>query len=252
MPIARAVCGVLEGRIAAAAAVTISIGSGWLPAAAALSRIAAYFQPARLAARPPMVTSSATDQQVSMSDSVSSNLDVLSASSGSGSCVTGQNATSSRLAGRRTPSGRVYRIARDYSAFSGPTELRLATLAPRFAEQLKADFPEIEATARTVQSVRRRTGAVAAPATMVLIAINAVVYMITAALGGGINLLGHMFNISGPVRFDAHVDFAGSADRDVVDEAELAVHASDRGHLRHRRLEPSRSARRAPALGARP
>ena len=44
--------------------------------------------------------------------------------------------------------------------------------------------------ARTIQSVRRQTRAVAAPATMVLIAINVVVYMITAAQGGGINLPG--------------------------------------------------------------
>jgi membrane associated rhomboid family serine protease len=44
--------------------------------------------------------------------------------------------------------------------------------------------------ARTVQSVRRRTRAVAAPATMALIAINVVVYMITASQGGGINLPG--------------------------------------------------------------
>lgn len=44
--------------------------------------------------------------------------------------------------------------------------------------------------ARTVQSVRRRTRAVAAPATMALIGINVVVYMITASQGGGINLPG--------------------------------------------------------------
>jgi len=44
--------------------------------------------------------------------------------------------------------------------------------------------------ARTVQSVRRRTRALAAPATMVLIALNAFVYLITAAQGGGINLPG--------------------------------------------------------------
>jgi membrane associated rhomboid family serine protease len=44
--------------------------------------------------------------------------------------------------------------------------------------------------ARTVQSVRRRTRAVAAPATMALIGINAVVYVITAAQGGGINVPG--------------------------------------------------------------
>ena len=44
--------------------------------------------------------------------------------------------------------------------------------------------------ARTIQSVRRQTRNVAAPATMVLIAINVIVYMITAAQGGGINLPG--------------------------------------------------------------
>jgi len=44
--------------------------------------------------------------------------------------------------------------------------------------------------ARTMQSVRRTTRSVAAPATMVLIAINVVVYIITAAQGGGINLPG--------------------------------------------------------------
>jgi membrane associated rhomboid family serine protease len=44
--------------------------------------------------------------------------------------------------------------------------------------------------ARTMQNVRRTTRSVAAPATMVLIAINVVVYMITAAQGGGINLPG--------------------------------------------------------------
>ena len=44
--------------------------------------------------------------------------------------------------------------------------------------------------ARTIQTVRRQTRAVAAPATMTLIAINVVVYMITAAQGGGINLPG--------------------------------------------------------------
>ena len=43
---------------------------------------------------------------------------------------------------------------------------------------------------RTIQTVRRQTRAVAAPATMTLIAINVVVYMITAAQGGGINLPG--------------------------------------------------------------
>ena len=44
--------------------------------------------------------------------------------------------------------------------------------------------------ARTIQSLRRSTRAVAAPATMVLIAVNVVVYMITVAQGGGINLPG--------------------------------------------------------------
>jgi membrane associated rhomboid family serine protease len=44
--------------------------------------------------------------------------------------------------------------------------------------------------ARTIQTVRRQTRAVAAPATMTLIAINVIVYMITAAQGGGINLPG--------------------------------------------------------------
>jgi len=44
--------------------------------------------------------------------------------------------------------------------------------------------------ARTIQNVQRRTRSAAAPATMALIAINAIVYMITAAQGGGINLPG--------------------------------------------------------------
>ncbi len=44
--------------------------------------------------------------------------------------------------------------------------------------------------ARTIQSMRRTTRSVAAPATMALIAINVVVYIITAAQGGGINLPG--------------------------------------------------------------
>jgi membrane associated rhomboid family serine protease len=44
--------------------------------------------------------------------------------------------------------------------------------------------------ARTIQSVRRTTRSVTAPATMVLIALNVVIYMITAAQGGGINLPG--------------------------------------------------------------
>ena len=44
--------------------------------------------------------------------------------------------------------------------------------------------------ARTMQSVKRRTRSAAAPATMVLIAINVLVYVITAAQGGGPNLPG--------------------------------------------------------------
>jgi membrane associated rhomboid family serine protease len=44
--------------------------------------------------------------------------------------------------------------------------------------------------ARTMQSVRRTTRAIAAPATMALIAMNVIVYVITAAQGGGINLPG--------------------------------------------------------------
>ena len=44
--------------------------------------------------------------------------------------------------------------------------------------------------ARTMQSVRRTTRSIAAPATTALIAIIVVVYMITAAQGGGINLPG--------------------------------------------------------------
>lgn len=47
-------------------------------------------------------------------------------------------------------SDRLYRISRDFYAFSGSDELHLATLAPRAAELLKTDFPEIEETARTV------------------------------------------------------------------------------------------------------
>ena len=43
---------------------------------------------------------------------------------------------------------------------------------------------------RTIQNLRRQTRAVAAPATMTLIAINVIVYVITAAQGGGINLPG--------------------------------------------------------------
>lgn len=44
--------------------------------------------------------------------------------------------------------------------------------------------------ARTIQTVQRRTRAIAAPATMVLIALNVAIYAITAAQGGGINLPG--------------------------------------------------------------
>lgn len=44
--------------------------------------------------------------------------------------------------------------------------------------------------ARTVQSMQRRTRSIAAPATMVLIAVNVVVYVITAAQGGGLNVPG--------------------------------------------------------------
>ena len=44
--------------------------------------------------------------------------------------------------------------------------------------------------ARTMQNVRRTTRSVAAPATTALIAIIVVVYMITVAQGGGINLPG--------------------------------------------------------------
>ncbi len=43
---------------------------------------------------------------------------------------------------------------------------------------------------RTVQSVKRKTRALAAPATMVLIGVNVAVYLITVAQGGGINLPG--------------------------------------------------------------
>ena len=53
--------------------------------------------------------------------------------------------------------------------------------------------------ARTVQHLRRRARSLAAPATMVLIAINVVVYMVTAAQGGGINLPGGaLFSQLGP------------------------------------------------------
>lgn len=47
---------------------------------------------------------------------------------------------------------RLYRVSRDYYAFSNSEDLRIATLAPRAAPLLKADFPEIEAVARTVLS----------------------------------------------------------------------------------------------------
>jgi membrane associated rhomboid family serine protease len=46
------------------------------------------------------------------------------------------------------------------------------------------------AAARTMHSMRRTTRSLAAPATMALIAVNVVVYMITAAQGGGISLPG--------------------------------------------------------------
>src|SRR3989304_8462469 len=45
---------------------------------------------------------------------------------------------------------RLYRISRDFYAFSGSDELHLATLASRAADLLEAGFPAIEATARTV------------------------------------------------------------------------------------------------------
>src|SRR3990172_2911443 len=48
--------------------------------------------------------------------------------------------------------GRIYRISRDFYATGGSNELHLASLAPRAAEQLKADFPEIEETARTMNA----------------------------------------------------------------------------------------------------
>ena len=44
--------------------------------------------------------------------------------------------------------------------------------------------------ARTMQNVRRTTRAAAAPATMTLVAVNIVVYMITAVQGAGLNLPG--------------------------------------------------------------
>jgi membrane associated rhomboid family serine protease len=43
---------------------------------------------------------------------------------------------------------------------------------------------------RTLQNVRRATGSFQAPATMILIGVNVLVYVITAAQGGGINLPG--------------------------------------------------------------
>src|SRR6476619_2686000 len=43
---------------------------------------------------------------------------------------------------------------------------------------------------RTLQNIERATKQLAAPATMVLIAVNVVVYVITASQGGGINLPG--------------------------------------------------------------
>jgi membrane associated rhomboid family serine protease len=54
-----------------------------------------------------------------------------------------------------------------------------------------ANVGAVKATpARTIQTVSQRTRALAAPATMGLIALNVAVYMITAAQGGGINLPG--------------------------------------------------------------
>ena len=47
---------------------------------------------------------------------------------------------------------RIYRISRDFYATGGSNELHLASLAPRAAEQLKTDFPEIEETARTMNA----------------------------------------------------------------------------------------------------
>jgi putative ABC transport system permease protein len=44
---------------------------------------------------------------------------------------------------------RLYRVSRDFYASGRAEELHLATLAPVAADLLKADFPEIEATART-------------------------------------------------------------------------------------------------------
>src|SRR6476619_3071573 len=43
---------------------------------------------------------------------------------------------------------------------------------------------------RTLQNVRRATSSFQAPATMILIGINVLVYVVTAAQGGGINLPG--------------------------------------------------------------
>jgi len=47
-----------------------------------------------------------------------------------------------------------------------------------------------QSPARTLQNVRRATRTVAAPATMALIGLNVVVYLITVSQGGGINLPG--------------------------------------------------------------
>jgi membrane associated rhomboid family serine protease len=46
------------------------------------------------------------------------------------------------------------------------------------------------AAARTMHSMRRTTRALAAPATMILIGVNVVIYLITATQGAGINLPG--------------------------------------------------------------
>jgi membrane associated rhomboid family serine protease len=47
-----------------------------------------------------------------------------------------------------------------------------------------------QSPARTLQNVRRATRSAAAPATMALIGLNVVVYLITVSQGGGINLPG--------------------------------------------------------------
>jgi membrane associated rhomboid family serine protease len=47
-----------------------------------------------------------------------------------------------------------------------------------------------QSPARTLQNVRRTTRSLAAPATIALIALNVVVYLITVSQGGGINLPG--------------------------------------------------------------